>query len=410
MNSLFNWRVSRPTLSRRLTLSLSVLTFSIITLFSGATLLITYSFEDVLFNERLKQAHIQILNGESLPYNISLVDDLGERAPDLVQQILFLELGRDKAQGEFSFAGKHYHYLVTKQGTIVYDTSDVTIIQRALEDILLILGALLIPSILLTLWVARLTARHALKPFNQLSQLFLTTDQANQLSEDKLHAIKEADVREIAQQLHDALQQKSQLLEQQMTFNQGMAHELRTPLQVMQNSLELMQQSQPELKSAPALLRLQKAINRMHRLSVGLLWITSGQTFEGRINTQTSIQAILTELQPLADAHSIAIQLHPEEELWLQMPEEVLELIVVNLFNNVISHGSHSDALSLWDINIRSNGLVFSNPYGDSAAAAQTQGHFGLGLPLVGKLSERFGYRVSTQSKQGQYVTQITLC
>ncbi len=397
---------AKRTLFSRLVTIISGLTFSIVLLFTAATLLITYSFEDVLFNERMEQAHVKFKNGESLPYNIRVIDKLDELEPNIIQKLRYFEVGQGDIYGEFNLDQRHYHYLITEHGTILYDTTDVALVDRALEDVFLILGVLLIPTVVLTFWVAKLSARYALKPFTQLSEVF-TKDQEFTAAESKqLDAIKEQDVRLIAMELQDALQQKAQLLEQQVTFNQGLAHELRTPLQVMRNSVELMRASHQEMADSAAFRRLEKSMTRMRRLSNGLLWLTSNQVFNGSTEVQATIQSTLLQLEEQCSVHGVCVELNFDKAHMVAMPEEVLELIVFNLFNNVVHHGREVDAKIEWSISTQGNLLRFSNLASNMPKEEQ---HFGIGLSLVSRLTERFGYTITHLHTRDQFCVSMSL-
>lgn len=397
------------TLFSRLVKTLSWLTFSIVLLFTAATLLITYSFEDVLLNERLKQAHNKLKAGEALPYNIKLIDGSNELEADLFQKIQYFEYGQSKAYGEFDVGKRHFHYLLTEDGTILYDTTDVSIVNRALEDVFLVLAILLIPAILLTLWVAKLSARYALIPFNQLSQLFIDSKKTTNIDESLLEKIKEQDIKEIARELQNALSQKSTLLDQQVMFNQGMAHELKTPLQVMRHSIELLNETHQELSLSPAFIRLENAMDRMQRLSNGLLWLTSEQRFEGCINVKQTIESAIASLQDLAKAHQVTIDFKVEQDFSLQMPKSVLELIVFNLFNNVVNHGKAIGGKIKWLIVVDNNEIRFANLIADNDVIEIQEQHFGIGLTLVSQLTKRFELSNAYVKQRDEFIVVLSI-
>jgi len=406
-NSLSN--VSSPTLFSRLVKIISWLTFSIVLLFTGATLLITYSFEDVLFNERLKQAHIKIKNGESLPYDISVLDH--QNVSDN-QSAIYKELSRettksDNLYGEFTVKQRTYHYLITENGTILYDTTDVAIIDRALEDVFIILIIILIPSIFITYIVAKHAARYALKPFTVLTEIFSNSGDESSIKERVLANIKEQDVKQLASTLQDTLVQKAQLLEQQVMFNQGMAHELRTPLQVMQHSVELISSTHENLKASAAFERLQSSISRMNRLSDGMLWLTTDQEFSEMTNTEETINKCITALSELGDAHQTRIELNKIEDLELQIPNTVLELIVFNLFNNVVHHGEQSKNNTTWLVTINKDEVSFSNPVTKDANRALEVEHFGIGLTLILQLTSRFNLKTTIDDRNNYFTVTI---
>ncbi|REL29986.1 sensor histidine kinase [Thalassotalea euphylliae] len=405
------WMKKTPTrtLFSRLVTIISGLTFSIVVLFTAATLLITYSFEDALFNDRLALAHAKVKEGEALPYNIQLIDSLGELAPNLVQQLRYFEFDQSSEFGEFSVEQRHYHYLTTAQGTLLYDTTDVSVVDKALNDVLLILLVLLIPTVLLTFWVANVSARYALKPFSQLSHIFTHVEYSSQQGNELIEELKEQDVKHIALELQQALQQKAELLSQQELFNQGMAHELRTPLQVMRNSVELLTASNPDLAGTGAIQRLEKSMSRMNRLSSGLLWLTSEQSFSGATNVTKTIKQALMQLDDACKVHGISVELVLDNNYDVAMPEEVLELIIFNLFNNVVHHGKAEGTNVIWHIEAKNKRLVFSNLAAEQPEYQLQERHFGIGLALVSRLTKRFSLVAFYQTNQDKFSAIISL-
>lgn len=387
------------TLQSRLLKSISVFTLSLFLLFSATTLFIAYALEDALFKEQLQLASEKLNTDEPLPAHITLVSDITELKPTSIEQLLYLEFTNSDQAGEFSVDGKHFHYLTTEQGVLVLDTSEAGIINRAIDDILAILFFVLIPAMLLALWVARITAIHALKPFHQLSQLFVNHQNAEVMRLENLDHIHEQDVKHIALELMQALQQKAQLLEQQIAFNQGMAHELRTPLQVMTHSVEILSHSHEHLNNVTSFTRLNKSIQRMHRLCDGLLWLTSQQEFGKSTPVSQMLEASLTAFKDVIETHSIDVSIDTNANLQLGLPESVFELIVFNLLNNVVHHGHLTQGSTRWQIEISEQGIRFSNSIEQANEDIRDEERFGVGLKLVSMLAERFGYEAEISTK-----------
>ena len=268
---------------------------------------------------------------------------------------------------------------------------------------------LAIPTVLLTLWVAKLSARYALLPFTQLSSVFASGKKQTLVESIQLEAIKEQDVKQIAMKLQQALKQKADVLEQQVMFNQGMAHELRTPLQVMQNSVELLSTGQAEMASLPAFKRLEKAMIRMGRLSDGLLWLTSNQVFDGQTQVAETIVKTLDQLEEQCAAHGVIVQLNINTYRKVAIPEAVLALIITNLFNNVIQHGQPENEKLVWHIVANDEQLKFSNLANQASSPNLQAQHFGIGLTLVSHLAKRFNLVFGHQTVHEEFVVTLSL-
>lgn len=390
-----NMYFGQPNLFSRLVKVLLLLSLTIVTLFTLATLFITYSFEDVLFNERLKQAHLKLTAGEELPYDLKLVDRTVDMEPDILQRIRYLEIAGAKNEGEFSYEGRHYHYLLTEYGTILYDTTDVTIVGRALEDIFLILAVLLIPVLFLTYGVARYCAKYALKPFSQLCEVFTESEKNAVVNKQYVERIHEVDVKALASKLHDALNKKATILERQLLLNQGIAHELRTPLQVMEHSIELLSYSHEALCDSAPYVRLKRSTHRMTRLCNGLLWLTSDRVCNTQLSVGLCIRGFLEDVADLTSTHHVKVDLVITDELNILIPKEVLELIIFNLLNNVIQHGLMIESEKVWRISVDKGQIIFSNHVAPFASEKVDESNFGIGLILVTRLAERFSLLVN---------------
>ncbi len=118
-----------------------------------------------------------------------------------------------------SFDGCYYHFMVTEQGVLLIDTTELALVSRALDDILLIFLFALIPILFITGWIARRISKYALKSFNQLSDAFLSQSDSLGKIKSALHQVEEKDIKVITKQLVEALEQKVNLLENQITFN-----------------------------------------------------------------------------------------------------------------------------------------------------------------------------------------------
>ena len=408
MTVSFIQKLQQKTLYTRFVKSVSLLTVGLFVLFSATTLFIAYGIEDAMFKEQLHQANDKHLQGKALPANISVIESLDGLKPSSIEQLIYLELSDVDTIGEFKLDGKHFHYLVTEQGVLLLDSTNAGIISRALDDILAILLFALIPAMILAIWVAKVIANHAIKPFHQLSELFITSKASAAVDANTLEKIQEQDVKLIATELWLTLEQKAQMLERQLAFNQGMAHELRTPLQVMTHSVELLGHGYEELNSVMAFQRLEKSIHRMHRMCNGLLWLTSEQSHSELLNVNQALNSSLSKLKDLIDTHKIEVEMSTETQVGFVIPEEVFELITFNLLNNVVHHGRLNAGVIKWQIILTDSTVTFSNECIDQIEDKQQKERFGIGLTLVSKLAERFGLNTKIKNDNTSFALSIT--
>ena len=295
------------TLSIRLTKVISLLTFCLFVLFSFVTFFVAYSLEDVMFNQQLLQANEQLQQQKMLPLNVKKIPDLSEFGLTLSPSKQFLEFDVDDLFGEFSHADKHYHYMKIADWLLLMDVTEQVVVKRGAKDIFIILLIVSLLCIFASVFIARAISAHALKPFHQLSQHFQERGGPQSKPLSNVIDIEEADVKEIAEQLEQALVKQALLIEEQIIFNQGMSHEIRTPIQVMSHSVELIEANSAEIYQQPSMQRLVKSLARIKRISNALLWLTAKEEYLGENCMTTVLTKVLEESKSLAALHHLII-------------------------------------------------------------------------------------------------------
>jgi len=400
---------STPTLLNRVNQNVFALTLALFIIFSLVTLFVVYSLEDAVFKRQLQQTYNDYRVSGQLPRDFSLVADLAEFNLSQGEHLKYIEFDAGDIYNEFNYQQRHYHLMHTQQGILLFDTTDVRVVQRVIDEILLILLVMFIPCLWLARVIAKRTSRHAIRPFTQVCELFLAPHYDLAQGKAAIESIKEQDVRDMARALMSALENKSMLLEQQITFNQGMAHELRTPLQVMTHSIELLADTDASLANKPSFQRLGKSVTRMKRISEALLWLTAVDKQQHHTEISQVLVPLLAEHKTLTDTHNIEVQLSLEAEYVLPMPAVTLELIVVNLMANVIHHCQVDEKSKYWHIRVTEDHVSFINPRApvQDNENEQTGARFGLGLMLVQKLATRFD--VQLEFEQDDCLYQVRL-
>jgi len=390
-----------PTLSLRLTKLIAILTFSLFFIFSIVTFVVAYSIEDSMFNQQLQQASKSLALGRKLPDSIIKKSDLSEFDMPIRVDTQLSHFESEALFGEFSFNGKHYHYMNNGLYVLIIDVTDLGMVSRAFSDILLLLLIILIPCLFLSYFIANKLSQHALKPFYQLTDIFRRKEIKKELIDD----IEESDINAIACQLHQAIEDKNKGLEQQIIFNKGMSHEVRTPLQVIEHSVELITTHNPELSEQESVKRLLKALDRIKRTSNALLWLNSDEKCSDISNVEICVKKVIAELEDLLAAHNLQVQLVSNNQLFMKIPAVVLELIFYNLINNAIQHSAMNEKGKFLSISIDENNIEFINAQGD-VNDLQSQS-FGLGIQIVSNFAQRFQLDFKVESAEGKYCASL---
>jgi signal transduction histidine kinase len=282
------------------------------------------------------------------------------------------------------------------------EVTEQVVVKRGAKDIFIILLWVFLLCIIISIFIARTISVHALKPFHQLSQYFQNKGEPQSESFANVIDIEEADVKIIAHQLEQALEKQASLIEEQVMFNQSISHEIRTPIQVMGHSMELIEANYDEIYQQPSMQRLVKSLARIKRISNALLWLTSKDTYQSESCITTVLTRVMVESESLITVHHLDITIdninHYQPKT--AVPEEVLELIFFNLINNTIHHGLQSNGSTAFTITIDESQITFSNELESSTSEQQ---HFNLGLKLIKKITERFGTDFKTNVINNQF-------
>jgi|AntDeeMinimDraft_5_1070356.scaffolds.fasta_scaffold04885_3 signal transduction histidine kinase len=202
----------------------------------------------------------------------------------------------------------------------------------------------------------------------------------------------------------------------EQAFTEHASHELRTPLATAISSLDLIgDDAALSGKSRKRLLRARAATTRMHELIESLLLFAREETSE-RTDTAVSPvvrEAIAMQEQLFADLADLAdrpmIVFDALAEVHANAPSSMLLSVVNNLLRNAIEHGGgaqidvclDADCLSIRDQGSGIAPAALSRLFDRRFRGEHSRGQ-GLGLYLVKRISERFGWRVEVSSTLGE--------
>ena len=164
--------------------------------------------------------------------------------------------------------------------------------------------------------IAYFVSGRALKPLQQLAQ------QAQRVDQDSITTARldEDTVREFGQlsrSVNRMLDGLAQSFELQRQFAGNAAHELRTPLAILQTKLELFAEEHPAMdaETAGLVISLREQLDRLTALVRTLLEMSNLQSVSrtDHIALAPLVEEILTDLTPLAQKNNISLQQDCEE-------------------------------------------------------------------------------------------------
>lgn len=274
---------------------------------------------------------------------------------------------------------------------------------------LLIPLAVIIP--LLALFVTWLIW-HQLSPLRSLARQLQHrgTDDASPLRADQ----PPKELAPIIAALNALFVRQARAAEQQRVFLAEAAHELRTPVAVVQLQLQQAQHAPSEAGRQQALSTLQQGVERLSHLVTQLLALARsdagalGAQAKTRIALDNKLREWLAELHPMAEAKSLDLGLIHTQPCDVLGHPSGLQSLVVNIVQNAIAYTPAGGAIDV-SLAIREGGICLTvSDTGPGIAVADREPMFnrfargqsttqvgsGLGLAIVREQAARHGGRV----------------
>ncbi len=346
-----------------------------------------------------------------LPATLNLTGYL-EGAP---AELLALGPGFHESDGA---AGPTVVY-VTEQGgrrlTLVFDRGGVAKLV-ALFGLLPLAFVLLV--LYLTTWLAFRASRRAFSPVIALARQVRELDPAAPnpapFDRSRLPPAADDEVRELADALGRYSDRLVELVARERQFTRDASHELRSPLTVIQISSELLV-ADARLTDAGrrAAERIRRAAGDMDELTNAFLLLAREDEVGLPASTVCINDVVSEELaraQQAAEGKPVVSRFTENYRLHVDAPERVLAILVGNLLRNAFSYTDRGEvdvSIDAAKVVIRDTGVGIApdrladlyRPFvrGESA---QRGGH-GVGLSIVRRLSDRFGWPVKIESQPG---------
>ncbi|MDR0781040.1 MAG: HAMP domain-containing histidine kinase [Pseudomonadales bacterium] len=419
MTRVDSWRLN---LKLRIILALVLITTTMSSLFAYGVLEIKSKLEAAVFGETVRnQLHALQLEREAGTYDASHLfknwafyfdANLADLPPHLTQV---------KPGGYHSvLIDRHYYQVEVSEdqaGNPLVLTYDITFWEHQEHEVLTLLAYSIGIQLLAAIVLGWLASRAILAPVHTFTQRLAAIDPRQRqvrIAQD----FKGSEIGLIATAFDHYLARLDRFVERERFFTAAASHELRTPLSVMIGALDILDNAALDGPTARARLRLHRACTEMKAfIEAALLLAREDSTTieeEPRCDVQRLINDLLEDHQATISAHHITIERSTSDDLILEYSPSLLRIVLGNLLRNAIEHthdGRIGIQLSSRAISIEDNGSgipsadlprVFERSY------TTKQDGNGLGLNLVKRICDRFGWRIEFQSELGKG-TRVTL-
>lgn len=407
---------SRRRLRSRIILSYALLGFGLAILFAFAAVYVRNTVEDHLVGQQLQNDVDNIVEqvraDPTRPAGTSLVIPwIFSKRKEYKIPLAWQDFGTGVHDWSGTGPdGRIHHYKIAVRRAPDYDVFELYDVTRdelgkrqlltALVTTVILLGTL---SLLIGVWLSR----RVMSPVTELAQR-LRARRGGTL-EPLAPYFAEDEVGELAFALDDYAERQTAMIARDREFNADVSHELRTPLAVIATTTELLM-GNPDLpeKAKVRLKRIERAVRQSTELTQALLLLSRAERSGPQDGETTDVTKVAAEVIDTNQQHighkPVTVRLVIENPCDVEAPSSVVAVALGNLVGNACKYTLEGevivrvqcdrvlvedtgpgikpeDAEHLFERGVRGEGQVVKGA--------------GLGLAIVRRLCELYGWRVS---------------
>jgi len=275
------------------------------------------------------------------------------------------------------------------------------------RQLLVILIATVFAFAILSLVIGFWLSSRVIRPVTTLAQRVRAMSRSGKPELLKPH-FADDEVGQLAEALDDYSTRLTEMVQRDREFNADVSHELRTPLAVIASTTELLQAS-PDLGDKPRerLRRIERAVRQSSELIDALLLLSRRERQAPTDGETTDVARVVEQVVDAQRPHvankPVDVRVEVEQPLDVVAPSSVVSVALSNLIGNAFKYTPAGEVI----ITV-GHGRVTIEDTGPGIDADQTDKLFergvrgtsvgkggGLGLAIVRRLCELYGWRVS---------------
>ena len=331
----------------------------------------------------------------------------------------------DLPSGLTQVAGEHFVYVDQRAPGRFVLSIDATLIDLTILWSTLVALLLALCTSYLMAWMTYRTAKRLVVPVSWLADVVAQWNprapDTSTIRHNRLPPDSGSEVRQLTSALTGLADRVTDFVQRERDFTRDASHELRTPLTVIRVATDLML-ADPNAteRQTRALVRVQRAGSDMEAVLDAFLILAREADVEPlseEFDVREIIAHEIARVQPLLAGRPIELEVFDAGAPKLIAPPHVLAVMIGNLLGNAVRFtdvGRIELHLSPDRIELRDTGIGMSpetlmkafDPFYRGDPSRQ-EGR-GMGLSIVRRLGERFGWPVSLESQPG-YGTVATI-
>jgi len=260
-------------------------------------------------------------------------------------------------------------------------------------------------SIALVIALAVFILRRVAQPVEDLRKWAVGLDMETLDSSDI--EFKYQELNEMADLFRSTLRRLGEGVEREKRFQKFASHELRTPIAIMQNNLELLEclgiRDIDRFKASYG--RMDKAVKNMRHLTTALLWVSREEKLPLQVETialDCLISDVLDENAYLLVGKGISLKT-VLPAIGVNAPRIVAHIILSNVIRNAFQHTYEGEIL----ISLEEGRVHLANTVRPYAHEGDTE-CYGLGLQLTSQLVRRIGWNMEIVERPDEFVVDLS--
>lgn len=410
-------------IARRITFAFlffgTVLTLTLgLSLFAVFKAIETSMLDDILRDE-LKHFRLQVENVQTLGTFRSRTTSIYVAPLDEIYKMPEHVHGLSPGIHDLTYRNRDYRVLVEHAGDMRYVVKfDDTNIHEREQDFIYLIWLCSIVILMIALVIGWGVSYHIVRPIKQLANQITTSKNKPDKPLD-LTGFNDDEIGALACELQHYHEQLQYLLNREKEFASNVSHELRTPVTSISLAAEVLATTKDlSTIERKRIQRIQRAVAEMSELIETFLVLA-------QINNDSTnycdccavcemgpiVRKVVEQQKVWLGNKLVDVIIEENEQLKVSAPPGILSVLVANLVRNAFRYteqGTTSVLLTSNQLTIVDTGIGI-----DATTQARILKHnvkrnsddpnsFGLGLAIVQRICERYGWTVSFESTKGQ--------